>query len=323
MKGSYQIIIQNRRIRYDFTIRRNITIIRGDSASGKTQLIELLLAFERRNGDSGVTLSCDKACVVLGENRWEENLKLIHDSIVFIDEGADYVATDLFSRAVAASDNYYVIITRHALPNLPYSVEEIYGIRISEKYAGLKQTYNEFYHLYGNVGEDSVEDVQSVIVEDSNAGFAFFSEAVNHSVSISSANGKSSIPESVRCLPEEEIVLVVADGAAFGSEMERMERLILTGRRIAMYLPESFEWIILRSGLIEDGEVEAVLACPEKTIDSAEYLSWEQFFTAFLVKKTEGTYLKYSKSRLNPAYLQKKERMAIKNVMQVIRGVMK
>lgn len=36
MKGSYHIIVQNKRIRYEFDIRRNITIIRGDSATGKT-----------------------------------------------------------------------------------------------------------------------------------------------------------------------------------------------------------------------------------------------------------------------------------------------
>ncbi len=36
MKGSYHIIVQNNRIKFEFDIRRNITIIRGDSATGKT-----------------------------------------------------------------------------------------------------------------------------------------------------------------------------------------------------------------------------------------------------------------------------------------------
>ena len=42
MKGKYHIIVQNNRLRYELDIRRNITIIRGDSATGKTKLIELL-----------------------------------------------------------------------------------------------------------------------------------------------------------------------------------------------------------------------------------------------------------------------------------------
>ena len=40
MKGKYSILVQNNRLRYEFTIYRNITIIRGDSATGKTTLLE-------------------------------------------------------------------------------------------------------------------------------------------------------------------------------------------------------------------------------------------------------------------------------------------
>ena len=41
-----------------------------------------------------------------------------------------------------------MIATREGIPSLPYSVNEIYGIRNSGKYEELKQTYQEFYHLY-------------------------------------------------------------------------------------------------------------------------------------------------------------------------------
>lgn len=46
------------------------------------------------------------------------------------------------------SDNYFVIIVRENLPNLPYSVEKIYGINISDKYHDLRRTYNEMYRIY-------------------------------------------------------------------------------------------------------------------------------------------------------------------------------
>ena len=39
MRGTHNVIVQNKRIRYDFDIRRNLTIIQGDSATGKTTLI--------------------------------------------------------------------------------------------------------------------------------------------------------------------------------------------------------------------------------------------------------------------------------------------
>lgn len=43
MKGKYSVFVQNNRLRYEFTISRNITIIRGDSATGKTTLLDLLM----------------------------------------------------------------------------------------------------------------------------------------------------------------------------------------------------------------------------------------------------------------------------------------
>lgn len=36
MRGSHKVIIETERMKYEFTIRRNITVILGDSATGKT-----------------------------------------------------------------------------------------------------------------------------------------------------------------------------------------------------------------------------------------------------------------------------------------------
>lgn len=60
MKGSYRIIIQNKRIRYDFEIRRNLTVLRGDSASGKTTLIEMVREYVDNGADSSIDLICEK-----------------------------------------------------------------------------------------------------------------------------------------------------------------------------------------------------------------------------------------------------------------------
>lgn len=75
----------------------------------------------------------------------------ITDSIVFIDEGNDFIKTEEFDGEIQKTDNFYAIVTRESLLTLPYSVEEIYGIRTSGKYGTLKQSYNEFYHIYGTV----------------------------------------------------------------------------------------------------------------------------------------------------------------------------
>ena len=72
----------------------------------------------------------------------------IHEQIIFIDKENKFVKSQEFASAVKASDNYFVIITREDLRNLPYSVDEIYGIHTSGKYHDLKRTYNELYRIY-------------------------------------------------------------------------------------------------------------------------------------------------------------------------------
>ena len=305
MKGKYSVFVQNNRLRYEFTISRNITIIRGDSATGKTTLLDLLNAYDRDGDSSGVLVKCDVPCVVIGGQRWEENLRFIHNSIVFIDECNRFIKSEDFAVRVKESDNYFVIVTRDDLPNLPYSVKEIYGIRESGKYAGLKQVYNEFYCLYGEVENADPAQESLVIAEDSNAGFDFFSSLCDGRVKCISANGKSNVFKALQTHREEK-VLVIADGAAFGCEIEKVMQLIRIGRRIALYLPESFEWLILNAGIFDDSELKAILNAPSEYVDSKEFFSWERFFTDLLVKKSRGTYLQYNKQSLNKAYLQEK-----------------
>lgn len=305
MKGKYSVFVQNNRLRYEFTISRNITIIRGDSATGKTTLLDLLNAYDRDGESSGVLVKCDVPCVVIGGQRWEENLQFIHNSIVFIDECNRFVKSEDFAVRVKESDNYFVIVTRDDLPNLPYSVKEIYGIRESGKYAGLKQVYNEFYCLYGEVADAELAQESLVIAEDSNAGFEFFSGLCDEKIECISANGKSNVFKALQ-EHREERVLVIADGAAFGCEMEKVMQLIKIGRRIVLYLPESFEWLILNAGIFDDSELKAILNATSEYVDSKEFFSWERFFTDLLVKKSRGTYLQYNKRSLNKAYLQEK-----------------
>ncbi len=171
MKETHRIIIQNKRIRYDFEICRNITIIRGDSATGKTALVDMVRESYQNGQDSGIELKCDKSCVVLEGREWETILAGIRNSIIFIDEGNSFVASKEFAAAIQQTDNYYVLVTRESLSTLPYSITEIYGIRTSGKYASLKHTYNELYRLYDEPGINVVSKISTVITDDSNAEF--------------------------------------------------------------------------------------------------------------------------------------------------------
>lgn len=46
MRGSYKVIIQNNRVQFKLTINRNLTIIQGNSATGKTTLLDMVAAHE-------------------------------------------------------------------------------------------------------------------------------------------------------------------------------------------------------------------------------------------------------------------------------------
>ena len=174
MKGKHRVVVSTKRLKYDFELRRNLTIIRGDSATGKTTLIDMIQDYVNNPSGTPVELICDKKCFVLEGALWKEQLSGISDSIIFIDEGNEFIKTEEFAGKIQKTDNYYVIASRESLPSLPYSVEEIYGIKTSGKYGTLKQSYHEFYRIYGaDTYKDSVNP-EIVITEDRNSGYQFF-----------------------------------------------------------------------------------------------------------------------------------------------------
>ena len=150
MKNSHRVIVDTEHMRYTFDIKRNITVIQGDSATGKTTLIEYLSLYAMRGEKSGVRVESDVRCVVFNGNSdlWKVILDGINNSIVFIDENYDFVFTKQFAEYIKNTDNYYVFITRRPLYNLPYSINEIYGIRTSGKYHFPEKVYQELYPLY-------------------------------------------------------------------------------------------------------------------------------------------------------------------------------
>mgnify|MGYP003292453878 CR=1 FL=1 len=305
MKGRYHIIVENKRIKYEFDIQRNITIVRGDSATGKTTLLNMIEAYQAEQESSGVSVIADCLLEVLTSVEWKYRIERAHNTIFFIEECNRFVVTKEFAEAVKKADAYFVLIQRESLPNLPYSVDEIYGIHTSNRYGGFKKTYNEFYHLYGDGMSNVTENIDVVVTEDSNSGYQFFDHKCR--TAVMSAEGKSNIGKMIRKY-RDKCMLVIADGAAFGPEMEAIMRLQEDGYCLICYLPESFEWLLLSADLLNDKDIRTLLMSPENYIDSREYISWERFFTKVLIEKSKDTYMRYEKRTLNRAYCQERIR---------------
>lgn len=313
MRGEHLVIVRNNKVQIKLPIRRNLTILQGKSATGKTTLIELIAQYEALGESSGVTINCDAPCRVLAGVTWRRDLADIENSIVFIDEDSAFMKTHEFAHAARHSSNYYVLIAREALPQLPYSVDEIYGLknttRSSSKSPAYKRVYTSVYRVFGSTTFTG-ERPELVIVEDSNSGYEFFSALCAKSgVPCVSAGGKSNIYRLLRERSETEILLI-ADGAAFGAEMAYVTSLTRF-KNIQLFLPESFEWLVLNSSLFADAKTRDMLLHPASYIESATFFSWEQFFTKELIEKTSGSYLAYSKRELNEVYLHPREFTAI------------
>ena len=316
MKNKHHIVVETERLKYEFDIRRNITVIQGDSATGKTTLVQLLETYSRYGKDSGVRLQSDVPCVVFGGNvsLWKVAMETYQDSIVFIDEDYSFIYSKEFADVIQDTSNYYVLITRQPLYNLPYSVKEIYGIRTTGKYHYPEKIYNEFYRIYEDTDEKSSKDV-IIMVEDSKSGYQFFSSICKKDACIS-VDGNSNFVSKIENADKDKQVVVIADGAAFGAYVAKVMTLAKRRKDVTMYFPESFEWMILKAGIINIKDIDEILAEPERYIESKEFFSWERYFTQLLIDSTSDSDVKkYDKSRLKPYYLEGKNRDSIIGVL--------
>lgn len=149
MIGIQHVKVSNRDATFKFDLNRNITIVRGKSGTGKTTLYDMIADYTRFKDRSGVNISCIKNCAALVDIDWKNQLNNLSDSIIFIDEGSEYIKTPEFAKTVKNSDNYYVIFSRESLHDLPYSVEEIYEIKTSGKFHKfVKMFISDKNHIY-------------------------------------------------------------------------------------------------------------------------------------------------------------------------------
>lgn len=277
------ILKQARGIQYDFVINRKFTIIRGDSATGKSTLIQLLQNYEMDK--QSIALQCDCRCVVLPTVGWDILLENIQETIFFLDEWHPALhAGTSFGEKACASNNCFVIITRKNIPYIPYSYKEIYGIKTSGKYHTLVREYKDY---------EDFRQLDRYVAEDQEAGLEYY-RAVLGEDKVATSKGNGSLYKFAN-----KDTLLIGDGAAIGPHMYKLVEC-----HGNLFLPESFEYLLLQSSLFKkDVEVRALLNNKEELI-TAEYGSWEEYFTTFITKHTANTMLAYTKKKLNPCYVK-------------------
>ncbi len=317
MVGKYHITVTSKWLRYDFDVKRKITIIQGDSATGKTTLIQLIQDIVDEKSGPGTSLYCPVSCVVLSGNLTDAVNKINQytEAVIFVDEQERFLYTKEFAESVMNSPCYFVFITRDDLSMLPYSINEIYCLKNSGYYQNTRQTYNSMHQIYPEL-LDNKEFINPdiIITEDTNSGFEMF-EAVAKEKGIDcvSAGGKSNVGRAITDYKEKSIVAIV-DGAAFGADIKKALHRAKYCKDAHIYAPESFEYLLLQSGILEDRFL-AELNNTEEYAESSEYASWERYYTELITKSTQGSIYKYSKSKLNNNYLTEGNIKKVKNTL--------
>jgi len=319
MHGEYKIRVKNSRNSYSFSLKRNLTVLRGESGRGKTTLFDMIREYNRYGKESGVSISCDRELLAIEGDRWEENIQSNPGKIIVIDEDSRFIRSKDFADTVKGSDNYYLLITRNYLEQLPISVDEIYEVA-GAKNKSLKKIYTEIDRMYVDPAKEYLPFKPEVIItEDSGSGYQFYKRIADRlGIQCVSANGKSRVFSIMNQYSDNDVV-IIADGAAFGAEISDIaKQQSIRPRKVAIFLPESFEWVILKSGVVNVGEVKK-LDNPELYADSMEFMSWEQFFTELLVGITKDSgFQKYNKTRLPEYYNQERNE---KEIIRVIKGI--
>ncbi|MBO6132936.1 MAG: hypothetical protein J6P05_01190 [Lachnospiraceae bacterium] len=305
MVGEYKVRVRNSRNSYSFSLKRNITILRGESGRGKTTLFEMILEHNRFGKSSGVSISCDRGLLALSQERWDEEISKNPGKIIVIDEDSRFIKSKAFAETVREKDNYFLLITRNYLDQLPISVEEIYEL-YGAKNKRFRRIYKNIDRMYDDPPRAYLPFRPDIIItEDSGSGFQFFKKMADDlGMKCESSGGKSNLLRVMNKYPDKNVALI-ADGAAIGSEIADLaKQQSLRPKKIAIYLPESFEWIILGAGIV-GGVDRAKIDMPERFADSMDYMSWEQYFTDILIKATKNTvFQRYDKAKLPDFYLQ-------------------
>ena len=307
MKGNIKVIVSTKKLRYELNLRRNITVIQGDSATGKTTLVQIVSDYLSGRTGPGTEVICDKKCAVLSGDTESAviRLKALADAVVFVDEQERFLYSKVFAENVLDSNCYFVFIARDGLNMLPYSVNEIYYLKNSGYYQNTRQVYNSMHQVYPEMGMAERTEPSVVLTEDSNAGYEMYETIYREKeVRCISAGGKSNIAKYILANRQNRIFAIV-DGAAFGADMQSVIHALELCQGSHVWTPESFEYLILQSGIVQAEGLGEIMQAPGEFIESGEYSSWERFFTHLLEDLTKNTIYAYSKRKLNPNYITK------------------
>lgn len=287
MNGIISLTIQTARICYELAFERNISIVLGDSGTGKSLLCALLSQAKEGESDIKITLDSKYNYIVMPDvtvgsettRSWQEIVKSASNTIFFIDEFCDCLHSGSFAEVIKYTQNYYVLITRKPHSELPYSVSSIYTLESSQSGRAVRIVNSR----WASSSRDIVQ-IDTLLTEDSGAGNLFFS--LLFGIEADTAKSKTRVLKVLQKKIRQGLdnFFIIVDGAAFGSEYVRLvESLDALGTTYVIYLPECFEWLLLHSLIFKDDRtIQNALLHYLDEVDYTQHFSLENYFVDVL-----------------------------------------
>lgn len=288
-----QVYNSKKTIQYDLDIKNRLTILKGDSASGKSILTKMI---DAHSVDKSIIINSDIPIRHLTYSTLELDPDLSSDVVYILDE-YDGVDTKLASKYINNRNYKFILISRYEInPFINYSTDDIYELYKSGKIIKNRK-------LYPHIGDNrniKLDKINRFVTEDSGSGKKFFENLQN--ITVTSTNGNGNITKDIV-----DNSIIFFDRVAFGPYIRKLSELILY-KNIGVIYPQSFEHLLLTSELFNTGKIQAeyekinsecLRLYPNTTLETIYY--------RLLVNITSELNIKYSKSDIGGWFFESKQ----------------
>lgn len=269
MIPTYLRLKYNNKVEYHIRIASRVTIICGDSATGKTVMLEALCDQSDSQHDDRVI-----------EYRYTAGVPAIttlktypEGSIVFMDEDTvKYLWKTDQLHTILDAHNYYVLITRLQAVDIPCSISDIYELQTVDGITKAVRRYPNFDKWY---------DANEYVCEDEVSGYMYWD---NYLPNVTTMRGRLNWKKYKHC------ECLIMDAAALGSEIADMLH-----ENVKLYAPQSFEYLLIK--YFTELSTEDLVGLLEPT-----HKTYERLFTDLCANR-RCLGFKYSKRNCPPVVL--------------------
>lgn len=295
--GEHRLVVERRKVRYEITIRHKLSIIQGDSGTGKTYLSKMIFESTSLGQYANISIRCDLK--VYAVTSLETMRNAINDGyqLLVIDETYFRPMTmgdsgESVARLIKDKPVYCIFITRDAgYTSLPVDVDACYTLQYTTKGSKVIVTNEQ---LYDWKNEGTIKP-SIVYTEDTKVGHSFFKRTLPD-CKVIGVGGTGNLKKLLMHKLESDIsgndaVVIIADGCAFGMVMSYYvllkNKLRDLGIDIRLYIPPPFEYMILDSGIIPKVD-KSRLQNAFMYAKIEKYMSFEKYYEDYLYSITNG-----------------------------------